>query len=397
MNKDISILTFEATYSQINIFFNSMIVICALKCRTRRNTLFEKSVDYVYLMIFIALVIGHFDGQNFSYAIKWVSRTWLLWGVYYYLKYHNLPLDYVFGLIKFLLIGSIVTTIISTIQFPNSWFGMLGEDSFQNMKDSLSQRGVMRFSIPGKLFIVLFIFKEIQNFSFSSRTLFRLILMSIFLVMIGNRFPMVVCLCMLFLFVLISNSINLRYKIQALLCIGIVGVVVFNIPFFNTIIFKLFSLTEDSGANGLGDENIRLLMSTYFFTEFNAPNDYFHILFGNGMAFPNSGGFSEKIYDLAETNGYYTSDVGYVTIYIYFGVLGIIVFLLWLLSSFFIKISSDYTFIKWYFLFLAISMICGGYWFEHFAEVAMLSYILVVSNNKDICLDELRQFDDPIL
>ena len=370
----------------IEIIFSFHFILCALKCSKRRNSIFEKSIDYVYLMIFIALVIGHFDGQNFTYAIKWVSRTWLLWGVYYYLKYHNLPIDYIFGLIKFLLIGSVAATLISTVQFPNSWFGMSGEDALQGMKDSLSQRGVMRFNVPGKILIVLFIFKEIQNFTFSSRILLRLAMMTIFLVMIGNRFPMAVCLCMLLVLVFISKTIKFKHKIQVLLSVGIIGIAVFYIPFTKDIIDKLLALNDAAGANGLGDENIRVLSSTYFFTEFNSPNDYYHILLGNGMAFPNSGGFSDKIYELSEMYGYYASDVGYAALYLFFGIIGLLIFLIWLFSSLFVKVSNEYAYIKWFFFFLAISMICGGYWFEYFVEVAMLSYILVVSNNKDICL-----------
>ena len=45
-----------------------------------------------------------------------------------------------------------------------------------------------------------------------------------------------------------------------------------------------------------------------------------------------------------------------------------------------IKIEESYKYIKYYFLFLMVSMICGGYWFENIYVVHILTYTLVKSN-----------------
>lgn len=376
-----SIPFFKYSAYVLDVFFAGYFLICAIKCNKTTYSLFEKSVNYIYIMIFVGLLVGIFDGQYVDYAIKWVARSWLLWGIYYYFRIHKLPINYALSLLKYLLLGSVVATIISTLQFPNSWFGMSGEDAVGRIKESLAQRGVLRFNIPGKVLIVLFLFKEVQNFVFSPKNILRLGLMMVFLVMIGNRFPIAVCLFMILVLILVSRSIKIKHKIQIALCVTFLCATIFIIPATRNIISKLVTLTERGGVNGVSDENIRVLSATYFFTEFNAPDDNYHIIMGNGIGFPNSGKYADKLTYLQDTYHFFVSDVGYSAIFIYFGIFGLFIFFYWLISGICINSSRQYNYIKHFFIFVTISMICGGYWFEYFPEISMMSYMLVKSNH----------------
>lgn len=79
--------------------------------------------------------------------------------------------------------------------------------------------------------------------------------------------------------------------------------------------------------------------------------------------------------------GYWESDVGYAEIFVYFGLIGLIALLIWFIGVLTVRIPSEYFFLKIYLIFIIISMICGGYWFENIVEMAIITYILVKLNS----------------
>ena len=100
--------------------------------------------------------------------------------------------------------------------------------------------------------------------------------------------------------------------------------------------------------------------------------------------------YSKEMKYLNEEVGFWESDVGYCEIYIYFGIVGLLGLFFWCYGVYDIKIEESYKYIKYYFLFLMVSMICGGYWFENIYVVNILTYTLVKSNenlmNKYLCV-----------
>ncbi len=376
-----------------DIFFAFYFLLCAFKCNQSTKTLLEKSINAFYFILFIALLVGYAGGQYLDYAIKGASRAYLLWGIYYYLKLKKIPASYLLNILKFLLIGGMIVTLLCYIQYPNCWFGLSNEDAVQGMKDSLESRGVMRFNIPCKILSALFIFKELQFFEMKRKQILRLGILFLYLLMIGNRFPLIVCLLMVLYMIVISKHIKLANKIEIVLAICILLAITLIIPFTRNIIDKLLALSSEGGVNGIGEDNIRLLAATYFFTEFNNPNDYLHIILGNGMCFPNSGKYADKMEFLNLNLHYYQSDMGYCELFIYFGIIGLLVVALWFLGALLINSSPRYSYIKYFFIFLMIAMICGGYWFEYIVEVAMLSYVLIVSSNPMYGEFKLKSFE----
>lgn len=360
----------------VDAYFAIYFLICALQCHFKSSCFLEKMVITMYFVIFIGLFVGILDGQYIAYALKGASTGYLLWGVYFYLKRNNVPEDYVMNIVKYFIIGTFFITLICYIQFPNCWFGLSNDDSAEGLRNGLEKRGTLRFDIPGKFLVSLLIFYLLQSFEFTKKKIIQLSICFIFLLLTGHRFPMAACMALCVLMILLSTAIKFKTKFQLLLIVTVICSLIFVIPATRNIIDKLTNLTEEGGADGIGEDNIRLRAATYYFYEFNNPNDYYHKIFGNGIYFPNSGEYSKKIDFLHECH-FWEIDVEYCQFYIYFGLLGLLVLSLWYISSMFINVPKQYAYVKYFFSYIIIAMIAGGYWVGHLSIISMLSYFLV--------------------
>lgn len=75
----------------INVTYSIIFLFYALRYKMLTRTLFEKMAICFYLLVWTGLVIGITDGQKIDYALKGASSSYLLWGVFFYLrakKYH---------------------------------------------------------------------------------------------------------------------------------------------------------------------------------------------------------------------------------------------------------------------------------------------------------------------
>ena len=199
--------------------------------------------------------------------------------------------------------------------------------------------------------------------------------------MIGNRYPLFLTVLLVILTLLLSSKYNLATKTKMTFSMSIIFLLILVMPFTNRIVS---SLVEHSNTEykGSGENYIRILAATYFFTEFNDENDKLHIYLGNGIEVPKSNNFAKRMDELRKTRSFYSSDVGYCQIYLFFGVIGLIALFLWYITALKLKTPHKASYIKLYFTFLMLSMIAGGYWFENMVIVAMLSYVLSKYNRK---------------
>ena len=92
------------------------------------------------------------------------------------------------------LIGYAVITVLCYLQYPNCWFGGDDEQSLARMKSSLEDRGLIRFTLPCKMLVPLFLFMEIQSLGLWVNNKMKIFILFILLLFIGNRFPLVISL-----------------------------------------------------------------------------------------------------------------------------------------------------------------------------------------------------------
>ena len=176
-----------------------------------------------------------------------------------------------------------------------------------------------------------------------------------------------------FLLCMTSKSLNLSQKVKLVVIFFVLGVLIYNIPFTRNIVNNMLEITSTQAE--YGENDIRVISATYFFTELNE-GDIFKNIFGNGIYTHDLSPYG-KLMDYAHEIGYWESDVGYAEIFVYFGLIGLIALLIWFIGVLTVRIPSEYFFLKIYLIFIIISMICGGYWFENIVEMAIITYILV--------------------
>jgi hypothetical protein len=103
------------------------------------------------------------------------------------------------------------------------------------------------------------------------------------------------------------------------------------------------------------DNNIRVLSADYYLNYFSP--DTFSRIFGNGVPYSESsyGIFCRHI---EERFGYYVTDIGYVGLYVRFGFIAVLAFLILIYRTIKIKVPDEYLYCKYFLYYLfAVSLI----------------------------------------
>lgn len=296
---------------------------CFIKYKSRTTiTKLEVATAILYVVFLLSVFIGIKNGQQIDRVLKYTSMVFLQFGFYYYLRLHNVSTEFLLKLLKRLLIGYAVITVLCYLQYPNCWFGGDDEQSLARMKSSLEDRGLIRFTLPCKMLVPLFLFMEIQNLGLWVNNKMKIFILFILLLFIGNRFPLVISLLVIGYMIAVSNNIKFFRKIQTGVVVAAVIAMLSFVSVTRNIIDSLIQTTVNE--RDAGDENnIRVLAATYFFLEFNGDKLEPKII-GNGIASNGNDMYSKEMKYLNEEVGFWESDVGYCEIYIYFGVIGLL-------------------------------------------------------------------------
>lgn len=362
-----------------DIAYSIYFFICFIRYKRKCHiSILERSVSVLMIVFWGSLIVGPYQGQSFLYALKQLAMLYLIWGFYYYLRLYNIKVEFLFNLLKYMVAGCLIVTVICNILFPYFLFGMPPyENAVAHMLSEADSRGVMRFYLPCKMLVPLFVFFCVSKFKMNLRNISELLFWFVCLFFIGNRFPLVVTvLCAIFL-CMVSKSLSFSQKVKITVAFSMLSILVYLLPFTRNIIDNMLAMTSTQAE--YGENDIRVISATYFFTELNA-GDIFKNIFGNGIYTHDLSPYG-KLMDYAHSVGYWESDVGYAEIFVYFGVIGLMSLLLWLIGVLKAKIPEEYFFIKVYVIFIIVSMICGGYWFENIVEMSIVTYILVKLNN----------------
>ena len=119
----------------------------------------------------------------------------------------------------------------------------------------------------------------------------------------------------------------------------------------NNAIVKYVQMTSNQiERSNEKEEDIRIEMARYMFTEFNEGN-ILRTLFGNGVPGYN-GHYAKIIEKLGDKRDYYPVDTAFTTIYVYFGIIGLILYaqLLWIVIR--TKVTPEGSFAKLYIFYL---------------------------------------------
>ena len=331
----------------------------------------------ILLLLYVCSIFSSFVfwEQSIYQGIRGITKSFMLLIIFYILELKKIQ---IFSIVNGILLISItyaILLIIGVITFPHNMFG----DVDRAVAD-IENRGFFRLAIPGSDFIVLSIFWALTNYKKINNKIIWLLVFFILLIMRGTRTPILGCCLVCFVWLLH------KYKNKWYLYLFVV-VFCLSVPTFlgvasssntDNIIIKAVQLTQKQLDNNSEDEDIRISMSNYYLFDFNDGN-IGKIIFGNGVPGFN-GPYTNEVQMLSEYEHFYSCDVGFVQIFTYFGLVGILVYLLLLIQIIRTPVSKDALFAKMMMFFYYLILPTNNMLISNIIVVAISLYVIHLGN-----------------
>lgn len=127
-----------------------------------------------------------------------------------------------------------------------------------------------------------------------------------------------------------------------------------------------------------GEDNVRIAAYKFYFSDVsrNILND----LFGNGFFSLGKSKYADYVDKYGRSQGLIPADVGYASIYLYYGVFGLTIFGLILIRVLRLKVNDDYYYAKYYIYFLYCGNIAGSTLLGTIPTFCLALYILSKGN-----------------
>ena len=245
----------------------------------------------------------------------------------------------------------IIAFLVSLNTFPNHIFGYSNNlDAINRSLIDLEERGVLRLNVPGADIVVLLFFMVLTYFRKNKAMYFLLIPILIIIFLRGTRTPF-----------FIATSIGVLYLIWKLKFIYKLSVLIVSITLISFFYSMYDRILEGTSTNPISQyvqltqaqinsnkNDIRTLTTQYFFTQFN--DNVLEYIVGNGKPSGN-GTYNMEIRKLANSKRYYTVDVGFVYIFVYYGIIGLILYLLLFVIVLKTPVEDNYMFAKLYVIY----------------------------------------------
>lgn len=347
----------------------------------------SRQVWFLCLLFCFALLWGWLYWDESLYTgLKATFRSQGVFTLLFYFIYKKYQVSYQV-LLKVIFAIAIIYSccyIVGVLTYPNQIFGASLNFDESSFEKTLENRGVLRLFLQGADFIVIAIFYLLVRFREKKICYLWLIPLFIMLVMRGTRTPLIVTGLMCFLYYLksIKNKVlSVSIFVIAILSFNVVNEALLNSKSDNPIV-KYVQLTSSQMENNenKGEEDIRVQMSKYMLTELDV-NDPVCVFIGNGI--PSSGRLQARLTALENDNSFWVVDVGFIVIFVYFGLVGLFIYLGLLVMIIKLKVDAKYYFAKLYlfYLYLILPTNCSLITLSSFM-VALALYILYLGNQE---------------
>ena len=350
---------------------------------TKSRDLDKNVALLIFMSVFSMFVALLFWNQSLYSSLRVVCSTMFPLMTFFLLKHYNVTLNSIKKAIVLICILHGVLQIIGTITFPNHLFGYVNEEAIERSLIDLEKRGVLRLSIPGSDFVPMTIFMVMVLGRKIPKWYLLLIPLFLILLMRGTRTP--------FFF---TSLICLFYYIMGIkrkIMVFLVGVTAYFA--LNLVYERLLDSTDDNAlvnyvqmthnqleSNDTGEEDIRVRMAKFFLFDFNEDN-IFRVVLGNGV--PGQGTYGYKMRYYSNNYSYYVVDVGFVEIFTYFGLVGIVIYLLLFRKAVLItRISNNGMFAKLTILYFFLILPTNSMLISNPIPVAIALYALYISQSK---------------
>lgn len=362
-------------FRQLKILATVIMIGYTIKEWTRsygKSTISTNVKYLLYLYIFSILTAYVFNSQPPMRSLSGTAIFFTI-GLFFLLKKWNIPVKTVEKIFLYILFGYALAYTLASITFPNNLFGHTGIENVESLESVQKSRGVMRFGIIGSEIVVLMIFFVITKYSQNKKYYIWLIPLFILLFYRGTRGPLFITAA----FTLVYLFVKSRQKIILfpIICAALLSLNTIKdyIISKDSAFSKLISVTVKQVEANDEEEDIRIKMSKFFIDDYN--QNIGQVIFGNGVPVSVSN-YGEKLLNLGERYGYYPVDVGYVMIFVYFGLLGLLVFFSLIYRVIKTKIPTEYSYTKIYIIYIYCASIAGSYFIVASPLIAMSLYIM---------------------
>ena len=367
----------------LNVYFFYLFITKYNKIKSKpRGVLVFTSMYMVFVLsLFVALLI---NGQSLYYGLTGLSSMYLGIGLFYYIYTKDIPESFIKQMFWVLAGGYIFATILSYIQYPHNIFGYNAiadnaGDLEQEMDRAMEDRGVYRFLMTGCDYVTLGLFYLV---TIKKKIKYKGILIGVcvlFTLMRGARSPIMQTLLFGVLAYLVANKFSVSKIIALMFGAVVLYVSAMNIPFTQNMIDSMSNYTKDE-ITDKGTDNVRLLALEYYTLEFNE-NQLMPIVVGNGPTIV--GPHRDKV-EKAMSNGLYDSDIEYLRLFIYFGLIGIVIIVLWGISFIRMSVPPDYLYLKFFILYLFGVMCLGSHFCLEAPMIALVCYLICIGHQRKL-------------
>lgn len=336
------------------------VIFCYLKGGFLRKWLRQWSFILVFLGIvtlsffYVSLTTNQTIDETFRVCFSWYQ--YLLLFVLAYKKFSPKELFIALMVFSVIWFGAMIAGFLSPIPL----YDASGE--FDPQQLMTTHRGIVRLKVSGS---------DLMN-------LWGFWCLGIYVVNKQRKYLYAYLICLIFVFLMVSRQhivfyslVGFLYLFQRISFLKKTVLVTAILVLFYVILPQveiwqdLTALTESQMQdNNGGKDDIRIQAATFYLTEF--PQNIYTIFLGHGQ-FHSHSNYGHTMFSIMDGSGFILADIGFVGIYIYYGVLGLFCFLLLLINICKKKIPKDLYGLKLYVFFTYFTTI-----FSHNIDTSMI-------------------------
>lgn len=333
----------------------------------RYSNLMKFLLFYMFFSIFISYISWD---QDIVMGYRSIASHLAIIYFFILLKI-RIPIEKLEKIIWILAILYIILWIFAIIKAPELVFGI---DDEAEINDN---RGFFRLNIPGGGIIIFAFFLALNKYNESKKLFWIAIFVGLFIIIVMHVIRQIIFFTFLLgIYYLLKKN---KYLWFGLAFGGVLMLGISNIQINDDSIFgKLVNLSKDQiENNNSGEEDIRIQAYQFFFTEYTKKP--INILFGNGVPHIESK-LGKLEYSIAQNNYLWSSDVGFASIYIKYGIIGLILYFLIFRRVLFQKLQPNYFYAKLFIIYVFAVTIAAQYIFTDVIIFAMAIYVLEYAN-----------------
>lgn len=368
LNKDV-VLTIAVLYIAFTIIYcNKKIFITKYKNKTL------KSYRCLFIWILISsLICPYIFWQqnillNFRISIEVLTYTYL-----FLLLKSNINEKSLIKLINFYFILHITLKIIGIIYAPRIIFGFSTDSELDN------SRGLVRIYVSGGGFAILSFFMNLNYYkdSRSMKYLIMALLAYTAIILSVTRQTIIISTLLGIIYFMGSQRQKLiRISVILLIFYALANFIMdTDLPIVKNLVEMSQQQIEN---NNSGEEDIRIQETRFFLFDFNKSIP--QTIFGNGLPHAYSN-YGKEIMKLSAQNSLYANDVGYVFIYLSFGIIGIILFAWLFYNMIRLPTNGQLTWCKLYLWYLLLSNIASQAIYNSGITISIAAYYLIINAN----------------